>query len=279
MTSRCIWRPSASTPAWASRSSPAISVALLEPPPVPPNVRTKPGEKAMHQPQRLIQRTASDVRDGLVEIVPAHGHHAKERLNVLGPMGMAFFPRAGWCCPARSGRTGCIIFRAGSAHRLKRASRRPNSTASMLATPWLAKLRRTRLRKAVVSWKSVRGRLPAAGVFFTVLGLVLQAGDLVAQRHKLLGQRLEGPVIFDVVPHLRGTVRTECARGTSCRERTPAERNKGCRGRRYRSAGGEELLAKGTAPKPVNGLHLEEGGLPLMHKIIKIGFHARSVSI
>ena len=46
----------------------------------------------MDQPQRLVEGETSGLRLGLVEIVPANFDGAKERMNVLGPRGMAFFP-------------------------------------------------------------------------------------------------------------------------------------------------------------------------------------------
>jgi len=47
--------------------------------------------KAVDQAQRLIERTPSGAGGGLVEIVPAQGDGAKERVDVLGPLGMTFF--------------------------------------------------------------------------------------------------------------------------------------------------------------------------------------------
>jgi len=38
-------------------------------------------------------------------------------------------------------------------------------------------------------------------------------------------------------------------------------------------------IAQGAAAKAVNGLHLEQNGLPLLEKIIKIQFHGVIASI
>ncbi len=48
--------------------------------------------EALDQPQSLIERKTSGLREGLVEIIPAHLDEAKERVDVLDPAGMAFFP-------------------------------------------------------------------------------------------------------------------------------------------------------------------------------------------
>jgi hypothetical protein len=109
--------------------------------------------------------------------------------------------------------------------------------------------------------------------------LVLQAGDLVAQGHELFGQGLEGPVIFDIVPDLRGLIRRNTmGELLSVKEALQDVVGTAGGGGSTRS-GGEELFAQGAATKAVNGLHLEENGLPLVKEVIEIRFHALNVSI
>jgi len=58
----------------------------------------------------------------------------------------------------------------------------------------------------VVSW-NCSWATSGGWSFFSVLGLVLQAGELVDQGDELFGQRLEAPVIIHVVLDLGGLIR------------------------------------------------------------------------
>jgi hypothetical protein len=44
-------------------------------------------------------------------------------------------------------------------------------------------------------------------------------------------------------------------------------------------AGFKELLAQAAAAEAVDGLHLQQDGLPLLEKLIKVQFHVAIVSI
>jgi hypothetical protein len=148
----------------------------------------------------------------------------------------------------------------------------------MLATPWLAKLWRTRLRKAVVSW-NCSWATSCGWSFFTVLGLILQTGELIAQGDKLFGQRLEGPVIIDIFLDLGGLVRRN-ALGELLSVKEPLKDIIGATGNgRTGSARLEKLRAQGAAAEAVDGLHLQENGLPFLVKIIQSRFHGYNVSI
>src|SRR5208283_3214124 len=126
---------------------------------------------------------------------------------------------------------------------------------------------------------TVLGRLPAAGVFFTLFGLILEARDLIDQGDIFLSQCLEAPVIFHVLFHLGGLVLRnalgEFLAVEEALENVIRAAGRGGTGR----AGAEELFAQGTATKAVNGLQVQQDGLPLLEKVIKIKFHGLNVSI
>jgi hypothetical protein len=64
--------------------------------------------EAVDQPQRLIEWEASGLRGGLVEIVSPHLDGAKERVDVLDPIGMTFFP--GLAGVVRHLETGLVVY-------------------------------------------------------------------------------------------------------------------------------------------------------------------------
>jgi hypothetical protein len=107
----------------------------------------------------------------------------------------------------------------------------------------------------------------------------LQAGDLIAHGDIFFGQGLEAPVIVHVLFHLGGLVlRNALGELFAVKEALedvigspPSDRS----GRR----GFKELFAQGAAAEAVNGLHVQEDGLPLLQKVIKIKFHGDNVSI
>lgn len=115
--------------------------------------------------------------------------------------------------------------------------------------------------------------------FFTVLGLILQAGELIAQGDELFGQRLESPVIIDIFLDLGGLIRRN-ALGELLSVKEALEDIIGATGGgRARSARSEKLRAQGAAAEAVDGLHLQENGLPFLEKSIQLRFHGHNVSI
>src|SRR6266849_1247388 len=120
--------------------------------------------------------------------------------------------RPGWhFSPGRLALSGTLrpgwLYNCSSTRRasLKRASRKPNSTASKLAIPWRARLWRTMFKKAALSW-NCSWATSCGWSFFFCRGLIAQAGDLVAQGDKGFGHRLEVSVIFHILLHLGGLV-------------------------------------------------------------------------
>jgi len=101
----------------------------------------------------------------------------------------------------------------------------------------------------------------------------LEARDLIAQGDIFLSQGLEAPVIFHVLFHLGGLVLGnalgEFLAVEEALEKVIRAAGRGGTGR----AGAEELFAQGTATKAVNGLHVQQDGLPFLEKVIKIKFH------
>jgi hypothetical protein len=109
--------------------------------------------------------------------------------------------------------------------------------------------------------------------------VILQAGDLIAQSDIFFGQLLEAAIILHILLDLDSLFRRN-ALGELLAVKEALEHVIGpAGGLGTGSAGVEELLAQGTATKAVNGLHLEEEGLPLLQEGIEIGFHGLNVSI
>jgi len=128
----------------------------------------------------------------------------------------------------------------------------------------------------VVSW-NCSWATSGGWSFFSVLGLVLQAGELVDQGDELFGQRLEAPVIIHVVLDLRGLVRRHALGELFTAQEALQDVIRAARdGVRL---GFEELFAQAAAAEAVDGLHLLEDGLPLLNKVIKIMLHGQSVSL
>jgi hypothetical protein len=154
-------------------------------PPAPPNAprRGKNGE-----PIPALGR-ADSVQHGFGDHRNSSGAQRWRQRAFACPwiVGDGIFRRVGSCGRARSGRLGCIIFPTGRAH----PSSAPHADPTRPPPCWPPS-----------GWPNfygpdsgrrwfpgtVRGRLPATGVFFAFLGSVLPAGDLVAQRHELFGQ-------------------------------------------------------------------------------------------
>ena len=138
--------------------------------------------------------------------------------------------RWGWHFPRRLVLSGTFrpdwLYNFSSRQRpsLKRASRRPNSDRSCWPLPGWPNFGGPDSGRR---WSNCSWATSCGWSFFYQLSWDWSCRRVIwSLNAKLLGQRLEGPVIFDVAPLARPG-RTECARRTSCRERTPAERNKG----------------------------------------------------
>ena len=106
----------------------------------------------------------------------------------------------------------------------------------------------------------------------------MQAGDLVAQGDVLFGQGLKAAVIVDVGLDLGGLLLGN-ALGELFAVEEALEDIIGAALGSGVGAGGEELLAQGTAPEAVNGLHLLEEVLALLEERIEIKFHGANVPI
>jgi hypothetical protein len=109
--------------------------------------------------------------------------------------------------------------------------------------------------------------------------LLRQAGDLIAHRDVFFGQSLEAPVICHVLLHLSGLVGRNALGKLFAVKEALEDVIGAVPGGGGGRAGFKELLAQGAAAKAVNGLHLQQDGLPLLKKIIKIQFHGAIVSI
>ena len=107
----------------------------------------------------------------------------------------------------------------------------------------------------------------------------MQAGDLVTQSHKGFGLSLEAPVIFHILLDLGGLGRRnalgELFAVKEALEDIIRTADSGGTG----PARAEELLAQRAPAQAVNGLHLQEEGLPFVKEVIQIRFHGDNVSI
>jgi hypothetical protein len=101
----------------------------------------------------------------------------------------------------------------------------------------------------------------------------LEAGDLIAQGDKFLGQILEAPVIFHVLSHLRRLFPRDALGKLFAVEKTLEDVIGSLRSVGSGRQGFKKLFAQGTATQAVDGLHLQEEGLSFLQEIIKIGFH------
>jgi hypothetical protein len=108
-----------------------------------------------------------------------------------------------------------------------------------------------------------------AGVFFTVALAVMQAGDLVAQGDIGFSQRLKATVIVHVGLDLGGLLLGNALRKLLAMKEALEDVIRAALGSGA-GAGGEKLLAQGTAPETVNGLHLLEDVLALLQKLVEI---------
>jgi len=108
--------------------------------------------------------------------------------------------------------------------------------------------------------------------------LVVQAGDLIAQGDKLLGQGLEAAIVFHILLNPGRLFRRD-ALGELPAVKETLEDIIGAAPDGSGSGGFEKLFTQGTAPEPVDRLHLQEYGLPFLQKIVEIGFHGHIVSI
>jgi len=97
----------------------------------------------------------------------------------------------------------------------------------------------------------------------------LQAGDLVAQGDVLFGQGLKAAVIVHVGLHLGGLLLGD-ALGELFAVEEALEDVIGAALDSGVGAGEEELLAQGTAPETVDGLHLLENVLALQKELVEI---------
>ena len=102
---------------------------------------------------------------------------------------------------------------------------------------------------------------------------------MIVHRDIFFGQGLEAPVIFHLLFHLGGLVRRNALRKFFAVEEALEDVIRALPGARIGWAGFKELLAQGAAAEAVNGLHLQQDGLPLLEKIIKIQFDGAIVSI
>jgi hypothetical protein len=106
---------------------------------------------------------------------------------------------------------------------------------------------------------------------------VALTGNLVAESDKTFRQGLEAPVIIHIPPDLIG-LRGGDAPGDFFAVKKALENEIGAELGGGLAFGAEELLAKRTAPEPVNGLHLLEGFLALLEQLVEVWFHVPIVS-
>jgi hypothetical protein len=106
----------------------------------------------------------------------------------------------------------------------------------------------------------------------------MQAGDLIAQGNVGFGQGLKATVIVHVGLDLGGLLLGNAVGKFLAMEEALQDVIRAALGRGA-GAGREELLAQGTTPETVNGLHLLEDVLALLEELVEIQFHRHSVSI
>jgi hypothetical protein len=109
--------------------------------------------------------------------------------------------------------------------------------------------------------------------------LVLQAGDLIAQGDILFGQRLQAPVIFHVLFYLDGLLRRDALGEFFAVKEALQHKIGAASGGRSGRAGVKKLFAQGAAAEAVDGLHLQQEGLPFLEEVVAIQFHAFIVSV
>jgi hypothetical protein len=109
--------------------------------------------------------------------------------------------------------------------------------------------------------------------------LIWQAGDLIAQGDIFFGQRLEAPVIFHVLFHLGGLLRRNALGEFFAVKEALQHKIGAAPGGRSGRARLKELLAQRAAAEAVDGLHLQQNGLPFLEEVVAIQFHALIVSV
>ena len=97
----------------------------------------------------------------------------------------------------------------------------------------------------------------------------MQAGDLVAQGDVGFGQGLKAAIIVHVGLHLGGLLLGDALGELLAVEEALEDVIGAALGSRV-GTGGEELLAQGTAPEAVDGLHLLEEVLALLKELVEI---------
>src|SRR5690606_30102767 len=117
--------------------------------------------------------------------------------------------------------------------------------------------------------ESVLRRTLLSGVFFSVLTFVSQAGDLIGETDKPIGQFLEAPVILDLLCHLGRAIGRNALRELFAFQIALEDKIRPSLVVLVSRLILEELAAKRAAAHPIQRPHLIEHLIPLFLKIFE----------